>query len=105
MWLYIRVRHSRPKKKNRRPTMYRHLTLDNREVIQKMYDQGYKQIDIAKKLDVSTSTISRELNRTQTGYYYARLAHNQAQEKRKKANGLRSKRYNQRLVSHWMVQK
>ena len=40
------------------------------------------------------------MNRTQTGYYYARLAHNQAQEKRQKANGLRSKRYNQRLVSH-----
>ena len=81
---------------------YRHLRQDDREVIQKMKDQGYTQTQIAKELGVSKSTISRELHRLSPETYYAKTAQKIADAHRKSANSQRAKRYD-RLVKRCVL--
>ena len=45
---------------------YKHLTLEERYHIQAYKEAGYKQNEIAKKIDVDPSTISRELQKNST---------------------------------------
>jgi len=60
---------------------YCHLTLEQRYKIDALLRADHKQSFIATQLQVSKSTISRELNRnrTKTGFYNARAAHEIAQ--------------------------
>ena len=60
---------------------YCHLTLEQRYKIDALLRADHTQNFIAKQLRVSKSTISRELkrNRTKTGCYNARIAHEYAQ--------------------------
>lgn len=45
------------------PTQYRHLTLEDRVEIQRLLDRGVSQAEIARRLGVHRSTITRELKR------------------------------------------
>ena len=47
---------------------YSHLTITDRIKIQTYLDLGLKPCQIASKIDVHKSTISRELRRCQNGY-------------------------------------
>ena len=50
--------------------MAHHLTVEEREVIAQMLNRGRNQAEIARRLDRSESTISREVrrNRSRNGY-------------------------------------
>lgn len=44
-------------------TLYRHLTLDDRIEIEKLYDQGHSHAEIARSIGVHRSTIGREIKK------------------------------------------
>jgi len=61
---------------------YRRLDFKNRVAIYYLKKQGCSQQDIARQLDVSPSTISRELKRNQTGSkYFPEVAQHKAQNR------------------------
>jgi len=61
---------------------YHRLDLPEREVIALQYHSGISIRDISRRLDRSPSTISRELCRNQTGFYYVPVtAHNKARRR------------------------
>ena len=65
---------------------YKHLTLEERYHIQAYKEAGYLQKEIARKLNVSPATISRELKRNSTKVYKkytAKKADQVANDKRK----------------------
>ena len=64
---------------------YKHLTIEEREIIQEMWWKKYSVRKIAKKLNRNPSTISRELNKNfpVKRRYTPRLAHERALENRK----------------------
>ena len=45
------------------PTQYRHLTLEDRIEIEKLSDLGHTRAEIARRIGVHRSTISREIKR------------------------------------------
>ncbi len=63
---------------------YRHLTIEEREIIDRMHYAGHNQAEIARKLNRSPGTICRELqrNRRRSGYS-ARRAHQQSEQRRR----------------------
>ncbi|MGV2432416.1 MAG UNVERIFIED_CONTAM: IS30 family transposase [Rickettsiaceae bacterium] len=65
---------------------YTHLTLEERCIIYGLKSNNYSIRSIAQHLDVSPSTISRELKRNRrTGGYRPNLAHNKYQRRKAKA--------------------
>ena len=61
---------------------FKHLTYEQRCNISILYNEGYTQAKIANKLNVSQSTISRELSRnSKKGYYNCNVAQNYYQDK------------------------
>jgi len=61
-----------------------HLTKEERDQLAQFHHQGYSQLEIAKALDRSPSTICRELKRNRTGgVYLAAQAHDSAQRRRR----------------------
>lgn len=64
---------------------YAHLTIDDRAVISVMKEAGRSQKEIAERLKISPSTISRELKRNapplRTGYYLPHKAHERYKER------------------------
>lgn len=67
------------RRRRHREKEYTHLTLDDRAVISVMKGAGHSQKEMAKRLKISPSTISRELSRNappvRMGYYLAHKAH------------------------------
>jgi len=74
------------------PKGHKHLTFKQRCQIIELKSMGFLQKDIAKEIEVSSSTISRELKRNshENGYTILR-ANYRAINRRKYANGLRKK--------------
>jgi len=74
-----------PKRYQRRKGRYTHLTLDDRAVISVMKGAGHSQKEMARRLKISPSTISRELSRNappvRMGYYLAHKAHERYRER------------------------
>ena len=66
---------------------YRHLSIDEREVILKMRENDKTLEDIGTKLGRSRATISRELQRnvSSTGEYKAHLAQKYYQQRREQS--------------------
>jgi IS30 family transposase len=64
---------------------YKHLTIEEREIIQEMWWKKESVREIAKKLNRSPSSISRELNKNfpKRKQYTPRIAHERAMKKRK----------------------
>jgi IS30 family transposase len=68
---------------------YRHLTVNQRERVAKMYHEGHSLADMAKALRRSKSTVSRELSRNGTPIrhlYSPCRAHGRSEERRSKAS-------------------
>lgn len=64
--------------------MARHLTIEERDRIGQLIHQGAEQAEIAKALNRSPATISRELARNRTaGEYLAAQAHSRAERRRR----------------------
>jgi len=64
----------------------RHLTFDERYMLEHLHDNGFSQRQIARMLSRNPSTISRELRRNQIdGTYHHALAHHQAELRRHRA--------------------
>lgn len=61
------------------------LTLKQRFKIETLLEEGYFQKDIAYRINVDPSTVSREISRCGSGTYDARTAHTQSVRRRKKA--------------------
>jgi IS30 family transposase len=81
---------------------YRHLSLEDRETISEMKQQGHTVSEIAEVLGRFKSTISRELKRNSTPAYRVYLsckAHERAVT-RKKDSGKRPRLKNERIVSY-----
>jgi transposase, IS30 family len=77
-----------------KPSNYQHFTKEQRIELWSLHKQEFSLRYIAKELDKSTSSISRELQRNKdptTGDYHYSLAHQQARNRRCKANKLRIK--------------
>ena len=67
---------------------YHHFTIEERKILAVMLKKGFKQIDIARELGKSQSTISREINRNkdgETNEYKSYLAQNKYIIRRQKA--------------------
>jgi IS30 family transposase len=64
----------------------KHLTKEQRYVIQSLYKRGINRTEIAKELGVHKSTIGREIKRncTKRGKYQAEKAHTYAQERKER---------------------
>lgn len=61
-----------------------HLTKEERDRIAQLSHQGHTQTEIARALNRSQGSISRELARNSTnGHYYAAQAHDQAEDRRR----------------------
>jgi IS30 family transposase len=66
---------------------YTHIDKDERNEIKAMLEKGYTQADIARAIDRSRSTISREINRNKVnGVYIPNKADHRAYVRRKKAS-------------------
>ncbi len=79
---------------------YRHLTLEERYHIQAYKEAGYTQNDIAKKIGVDPSTISRELQKNSSKIYkrYTAAKANQvASDRRMYASRKSNKKMDSRL--------
>ena len=76
---------------------YKHLRTHDREVIQKMNDQGASLQRIADKVGVHKSTVSRELRRLGKENYFAAVANQVAAHSRAGANQLRTKKHHRPL--------
>ncbi len=63
---------------------YRHLTIEDREILDRMHYAGHNQTEIARELGRSPGTICRELqrNRRRSGYS-ARWAQQQSEQRRR----------------------
>jgi transcriptional regulator with XRE-family HTH domain len=69
--------------------MHTHLTLEKRRRLESLYDLGLSQTEIARRLRVNRSTISRELKRNGVnGRYDARFAHKLAMQMKKRPKGI-----------------
>lgn len=72
-------------RRRQRKKRYNHLTLDDRAVISVMKGEGFSQKEIADKLKIAPSTISRELKRNapplHSGYYLPHKAHERYTER------------------------
>ena len=80
---------------------YKHLTMEERYHIQALKSVGSRQVEIAKKLNRSVSTISRELHRnssTQIKSYTATAANKVAIAKRKYASQCSNKKMHESLI-------
>jgi transposase, IS30 family len=89
---------------------YRHLSIDEREIILKMRENSKKIDEIAEKLGRSKATVSRELRRnvSSTGEYKAHLAqkyYSQRRAKSKQPYRLQDKKLLNyvldKLIQHW----
>lgn len=79
---------------------YRHLTLEERYHIQAYKEAGYKQNEIAKKIKVNPSTISRELQKNSTKIhkrYTAAKANQVASDRRMYASRKSNKKLDKKL--------
>ena len=88
------------------PKNYKHLTMDEREVIAKMHWEGKGLSEIAKALDRDKGTISRELKRNASSEYRCYTpcrAHYRAAERRKTAS--RRPRLKNETVRQYVLEK
>ncbi|MFH1423234.1 MAG: helix-turn-helix domain-containing protein, partial [Planctomycetota bacterium] len=65
---------------------YKHLTIEEREVILKMKFSGSFQAEIAENIGRSKSTISRELRRNKSGKEYEAHSAQRKAEKRRRGS-------------------
>lgn len=65
---------------NKLAKSYKHLTLEERREIEKLYKSGISISEIAKQLGKNYSSIYRELHRCPIGNYVAETAHAQAED-------------------------
>lgn len=81
---------------------YRHLSLEDREIISEMKRQGHKLVEIALELGRSKSTISRELKRNSTPAYtlYRPCKAHERAVTRKSNSGKRARLKNESIVSY-----
>lgn len=68
--------------------MPHHLTREERDRIAQLFHQGYQQNEIAREIDRSSSTISRELSRNGTGGQYWAAQAQEAAERRRRERPL-----------------
>ena len=64
--------------------MARHLTKEERDRIAQLSHQGYEQKEIARWIERSPATISRELNRNRSGNEYFAAQAQEAAERRRR---------------------
>lgn len=79
---------------------YKHLTLEERYHIEAYKEAGYKQNDIAKKIGVNPSTISRELKKNSTKVhkrYTAKKANKVASDRRMNASRKSNRKLDKKL--------
>lgn len=85
----------------------KHLTKEQRYVLSVMYKKGFKQSDIAIELNVSPSTVSRELKRNSSkrGKYNPDKANEMANERKERfANDRRFTKGIEKIVRHYIDQ-
>lgn len=88
---------------------FNHLTLEDREILQKRLDQTVKQCVIAAELNVHPSTISNEIKRNSKNTYFCLSADKFSKARRKQSNMARQKVYSvnlkwyvlRKLVQRW----
>lgn len=71
--------------------LYRHLTMEERETIDRMHFSGHSQVKIARELNRSAGTICRELKRNSRRSGYTARTAQQGSESRRRDRPLRKK--------------
>lgn len=84
---------------------HQQLTLKQRYGLETLLKAGYVQKDIAFRLNVSPSTISRELSRNRVGEYEAQRAHSRARRRRKVAKRKTKKIFIDKTIRNYVEEK